>query len=328
VSELCFCIPVYDDWVAAARMLEQLDGVLGGLTLEGGPVSVHVWLVDDGSNEAAPAALPFTPRNFESVHVLPLRRNLGHQRAIAIGLTWLYVNRPCRAVVTMDADGEDAPVDVLALLAELERHGSTRAVFAQRARRSEGFRFWFGYQVYKLMHRALTGRRVEVGNFSVMPWGLLERLVGVSEIWNHYPAAVFKARFPVAQVPVPRARRLAGSSKMNWVALVAHGLSAMSVQGDIVGVRLVCLAAGLISLAFLGLVALGAAHLFTSRAIPTWATTTAVLLALLIVGLFSVLTLAVLFVLQSRERYSFLPLRDYADFVLPERRLFARDGSA
>jgi hypothetical protein len=30
----------------------------------------------------------------------------------------------------------------------------------------------------------------------------------------------------------------------------------------------------------------------------------------------------VLFVLQSRERYSFLPLRDYRHYVLPERVLW------
>jgi len=317
VSALAFCIPVYNDWVAVMRMLEELDRVLEGVGDE-----VSVFLVDDGSTDPVPAELSFRPRHLRSVRVLPLRRNLGHQRAIAIGLTYLYVNHPARAVVIMDADGEDAPADVKKLLDELERQGGAKAVFAQRARRSEGFRFWFGYQVYKLMHRSLTGRRVEVGNFSVVPWSLLERMVGISEIWNHYPAAVFKARIPVAQVPVPRARRLAGHSKMNWVALVAHGLSAMSVQGDIVGVRLVCLAAALITLAILGLLGLGATHLFTAQEIPRWATTAAVLLALLIVGLFSVLTLAVLFVLQSRERYSFLPLRDYAAYVLPERRLF------
>jgi hypothetical protein len=222
----------------------------------------------------------------------------------------------------MDADGEDAPADVPKLLDECARQGDGKMVFAQRARRSEGLRFWAGYQVYKALHRALTGRRVEVGNFSVVPWALLERLVGVSEIWNHYPAAVFKARIPVAQVPLPRAKRLAGRSKMNWVALVAHGLSAISVQGEIVGVRLVCLAAAVIALALLGLAGVAWTLLFTSAAIPAWATTAIVLLCVLIVGLLSMLTLPVLFVLQARERYSFLPLRDYKHYVLPERRLF------
>jgi len=317
VAALHFCIPVYDDWAAVQRMLALLDLVLYGQADE-----VHVLLVDDGSSEAPPSRLDFTPKSLASVDVLPLRRNLGHQRAIAIGLTYLYAQRAGRAVVVMDADGEDAPADVPKLLAESARHGDARMVFAQRARRSEGLRFWAGYQVYKALHRALTGRRVEVGNFSVVPWAALERLVGVSEIWNHYPAAIFKARIPVAQLPLPRAKRLAGRSKMSWVSLVTHGLSAVSVQGEIVGVRLVCLGAGLIALAFLGLVGVGATLVLSPGTVPPWATTAAVLLCVLLVGLFSMLTLPVLFVLQARERYSFLPMRDYSHYILPERRLF------
>ncbi len=321
-STLCFCIPVFNDWSAVTRLLEALDGVANGIVAAGRAESVSVLLVDDGSTEPVPSELPFRPRALRRVHVLPLRRNLGHQRAIAIGLTFLYTEWPCRAVVVMDADGEDAPADVPRLLAELDAHGAQKAVFAARARRSEGFRFWLGYQAYKLLHRALTGRRVEVGNFSVLPWHLLERLVGVSEVWNHYAAAVYKARFPVTQVPVPRAKRLAGESRMNFVALVTHGLSAISVYGETVGVRLLCLAAALITLTFLGILATAGASLFTSYALPGWATTLTGLLSLLMVGLSTMLTLAVLFVLQARERYSFLPLRDFRHYVLPERALF------
>lgn len=316
-SGLCFCIPVFNDWVAAELLLRQLDEVATRI-----PEAVRVLLVDDGSTEPVPSALGFQPRALRRVQVLPLRRNLGHQRAIAIGLTYLYAEHPARAVVVMDADGEDAPADVLKLLDELARHDAHKAVFAQRDRRSEGLGFRAAYQAYKLVHRVLTGRRVEVGNFSVMPWELLGRLVVVSEIWNHYAAAVYKARFPVAQVPTPRAKRLAGESKMNFVALVAHALSAISVQGEIVGVRLVCLAAALISLSLLSLGLVFGLSLFTTLAIPSWAPTAAALLGILVVGLFSLLTLAVLFVLQSRERYSFLPLRDYKHYVLDERTLF------
>lgn len=317
MSELCFCIPVYDDWGAVMRMLAALDGVAAGFG-----ESVSVLLVDDGSSEPVPDKLPFRPAHLRRVHVLPLRRNLGHQRAIALGLTFLYSEWPCRAVVVMDADGEDAPADVPRLLAALAESGGRKAVFAARARRSEGLRFWLGYQAYKLLHRVLTGRRVEVGNFSVLPWHLLERLVGVSEVWNHYAAAVYKARFPVAQVPVPRARRLAGESRMNAVALVTHGLSAISVYGELVGVRLLCLSAASLALAFLGILVTAGIRLFTTRAIPGWATTLTGLLGVTMIGLATILTLAVLFVLQARERGSFLPLRDYRHYILPERALF------
>ena len=181
---------------------------------------------------------------------------------------------------------------------------------------------FFLYLMFKLIHRVLVGFPVRVGNFSVVPRPRLTSLVVVSELWNHYAAAVYKARFPVAQVPTPRAKRLAGESKMNFVALVAHALSAISVQGEIVGVRLVCLAAALISLSLLSLGLVFGLSLFTTFPLPSWAPTAAALVGILVVGLFSLLTLAVLFVLQSRERYSFLPLRDYKHYVLDERTLF------
>ena len=84
----------------------------------------------------------------------------------------------------------------------------------------------------------LTGERVRVGNFSAIPPSLLPRLVAVSELWNHYAAAVFKSRIPYITIPTARGVRYAGQSTMNYVALVTHGLSAMAAFGDRIGVRL------------------------------------------------------------------------------------------
>ena len=314
-NELLFLIPVFNDWGPVMRVLAELDEVAERIA---GPLGVL--LVDDGSTEPPPAKLPFTPRNLARVEVLPVRRNLGHQRAIALGLTFAYEQRPCRAVVVMDGDGQDAPGDVPALLKALAPVDPSTAVFAARARRSEGLWFSLGYAAYKGIHRILTGRKVEVGNFSVLPWPLLQRLVGVSEIWNHYAAAVYKARLPVVQVAVARARRVEGRSRMNLVALVTHGLSAISVYGEIVGVRVLFMAGALTAAIVVALVALGVARSFGVE-IPRGAGTLVGALAFLLAGLLLALGLAVLFLLQSRERYSFLPLRDYRHYLLPERRL-------
>ena len=94
------------------------------------------------------------------------------------------------------------------------------------------------YHLYRHLHRALTGVRVRVGNFSILPFAYLSTLVAMSELWNHYAAAVFRSKLAFRMIPIPRGTRIAGSSKMNFVALVSHGLSAISVFGDIVGVRL------------------------------------------------------------------------------------------
>lgn len=310
-EHLCICIPVYNDWESAGLLLDQLDTVAAGM---GVPVSVL--MVDDGSSEPPPDALRRQPAHLRSIEVLRLRRNVGHQRAIALGLTFIHELRPCTAVVVMDADGEDAPRDIPALFDRCRREGFRAIVFAARAKRSESPGFRLGYQVYKLLHRILTGRSVEVGNFSVVPWSALQRLVGISEIWNHYAAAVYNARLPVAQVPIPRARRLAGESRMNFVALVTHGLSAISVYSESVGVRMLVATSVVMGLALVALAATIGIRLWTSLAISGWATTAAGLLGVLLVNLFLVLTLAVVFVLQSRDRYSFLPLRDYQHYIL------------
>src|SRR5262249_49894452 len=161
-------------------------------------------------------------------------RNLGHQRAIAIGLTYLYVTHQHDAVIVMDGDGEDRPADVLALIERSEAGGGSRVVFAQRKRRSEGVAFQFGYLAFRAVHRVLVGRGVEVGNFSLVPRAALARLVSVSELWNHYAAAVYQARIPLEMIPTTRGERIAGQSRMNWIALVMHGLSAVSVYSDVV----------------------------------------------------------------------------------------------
>ena len=77
-----------------------------------------------------------------------------------------------------------------------------------------------------------------MGNFSVIPRERLASLVVVSELWNHYAAAAMRSRQPFCTIPTRRAERLDGESKMNFVGLVVHGLSAISVYSDIVGVRL------------------------------------------------------------------------------------------
>jgi glycosyltransferase involved in cell wall biosynthesis len=281
-----------------------------------------VWFVDDASSEAVPASLTKRPAHLAKVTVLRLRRNLGHQRAIAIGLTSLYVRGGYDAVIVMDGDGEDRPQDVPELLDRCAQSNWSKVVFAQRTKRSEGFGFRLGYATFKVLHRLLVGRKVEVGNFSVVPHAALARLVSVSELWNHYAAAVQQARIPIDMLPAARAQRIAGQSQMNLTALVMHGLSAISVYGDVVGVRLLRLTAMAIGAVVLAMLSVVAVRLGTDLAIPGWATSALGLLLVSLLILTAISMMMVLFILRARSEYGFLPLRDYAHFVLDERVLY------
>lgn len=317
--EIAIATPVYDDWESAALLLERLDRVLA----ERG-ITARVLVVDDGSPETAgapgAARLAGPYRALRLVEVLRLARNLGHQRAIAIGLSFLHQERPRGVVVVMDADGEDRPEDVPVLLEALDRAGGAKVVFAERARRSEGLVFRAGYHAYRVLHRVLTGIAVRVGNFSAMPAEALASYVVVSEAWNHYAAAVFKARIPFTMVPIARGARLAGRSRMRLVGLVTHGLSAISVFGEAVGVRL--LIAGLVGFA-LSAAACGACFVlrdespFAARALAWSAYALLAFAEALVVAFLIAFT-----ILSSRNATSFLPARDYRWFVARVARAF------
>jgi glycosyltransferase involved in cell wall biosynthesis len=310
-DRIVILIPLYNDWEALSLLLPALDDCLEEI---GTPAAVLI--VDDGSTDAIPVGrLEQGHRHIQSIDVLRLRRNLGHQRAIAIGLVHVYQEMPCRAVVVMDADGEDRPKDVPRLLAAFDESGRREIVFAARTRRLESRTFRAFYQLYRVLHRILVGIEVRVGNFSVIPWISLERLVAVSDLWNHYAAAVFRARLPYRMLPLPRGARLFGGSRLNFASLVIHGLSAILVFGDKVGVRL--LTGSLILMAAL-LVFGGALWIMELSgwvALPGWSAVVAGLLVLAL-GLVIAATLYTFHVIGARTGTTFLPLRDASFFVL------------
>jgi len=313
------CIPVFDDWDCVGRVVQQLDRVLHDLD-----VPVGVLLIDDGSTKSPPRQLNWQPEHLKTIDILQLRRNVGHQRAIALGLTFLYVHHECGLVVVMDGDGEDAPRDVLTLVKRCEQNERRNVVFAQRCKRSEGPLFRLGYVAYRALHRILTGRSVRMGNFSVVPRCCLERMVSVSEMWNHYAASVVKARVPVDMVPIPRAKRLMGRSTMDLPSLITHGLSAISVHADTMGARLLPSAACLMVVAAIALVVVVVVRLFTDLVIPGWATSAAGMLVILIVNAVLLMTMFAFFSLQGRNMSGFVPLRDYEHYILREVRLHGR----
>lgn len=311
-DDFIILIPIYNDWHAVRLLLPALDEEL---TANG--MSADILIVDDGSTAAQQGSL--TPLvEFEAIRaidILSLRRNLGHQRAIAVGLSFIESNRRGRSVLVMDGDGEDDPADVPRLIRECVAKNMTRIIFAARIRRSENWLFKVCYHSYRLLHYLLTGVSVRVGNFSAIPASILRRLVAVSELWNHYAAAVYKARLPSDGIPTSRGQRLNGQPHMSLVALVVHGLSAMAVFGDRIGVRLlIVLGAAMSCLAAVIFIVFGV-RAFTTLAIPGWATYVTGLLIVMLMQMLLVVLVFAFVILAARDNASIVPSRDYVHFV-------------
>lgn len=314
-------IPVYNDWESAEEVLRQMDAQLDAQAW-----SHQVVIVNDGSQEPPGDSLLKTGlKAVASVKVINLCRNLGHQRALATGLCWVAENVPCSAIVVMDGDGEDLPAHVPTLLTSFASDEGC-AVFAARTRRTESLVFQLFYHLYRLVHVVLTGVPVRIGNFSVISHNHAASLVTSADLWNHYAAAVVRSRLPIKTVPLPRGRRFFGQSRMRWASLVIHGLSAASVFGDVIGVRL--LTASLIGLcvALPGLcVSLAAGghdpggHL--SNAAILWCFVTLLLMQLTLTSVGFILS-----VLSGRSFAAFIPIGEYARFVRSVDSLWPRHG--
>lgn len=234
--DIVIVTPVYEDQEASGRLFKELAKELGQ--------RVFVIAVDDGSVRQPLDIASLREGGVDGV-VLKLRRNVGHQRAIAIGLGYADERLlPGQKVVVMDSDGEDLPSTISPLLAQLD-NPSIDVVVAQRKSRVETFKFKAFYQVYKRFFGLMTGRPISFGNFMALKPAAVRRLVAMQELPIHVAAAVLASKLRTGICPLDRGPRYAGQSKMNFVGLALHGFKALMVFAEDVLVRVGIFSAGL-----------------------------------------------------------------------------------
>lgn len=309
--DLCIVMPVYNDWESAFLLLNLLNKELSHLTC-------HAVMVNDGSSDAMPDKVSFESKI--SVEVLELTRNIGHQKAISIGLSYINQNNHFGSVVVMDSDGEDRAQDIKLLIEESKKNPN-KIIFAQRIKRKEGLLFKLFYQFYKIFFKIMVGQVISFGNFSLIPEDQLNKVVNVSEIWNNYSAGIIYSRVPYVTTSIERGKRLAGKSKMNLVALVLHGLSAIAVHSSVVVVRVFLASASLILLSLIGIITAIIIKFMTDLAIPGWISTVILGFALVVIQSLMISLFLIFVLLNHRTQKLFIPAKNYKDYLLMVNRL-------
>jgi len=307
--------PVFNDWMALDMLLSALEKVAAAARTQ-----MHVIVVDDGSNETAG---PWTGiRNFQwikEVEVISLVCNLGHQRAIAVGLAIADQLDSFDGVIVIDSDGEDRPEDVPVLLDAAAEHPG-HIICARRAKRSETLIFKACYQLYKLAFRLLSGSRIDFGNYCYVPSAALRSIVHNPNTWNHLAATIVRSRIPYQRISTERGNRYAGISSMNLVTLVLHGLSAISVYSDVALVRILVLMLSLCAFTSLGIVLTFLYRFLTNLAIPGWATTVVGSLGILFLQSLIFAFISAFMLLGARSTKPVIPAIDASQYVLRRER--------
>ncbi|HEY9704973.1 MAG TPA: glycosyltransferase [Allocoleopsis sp.] len=296
-------IPVYNDWTSVFKLIQEIRLCIN--------YDMHFVIVDDSSSDY---------HDFEKFNqieseltIVKLTRNLGHQKAISIGLSFASNFSNLEYAAVMDCDGEDRPSDLQKIINKCK--DVNKIVFAQRAKRSEGAWFKVFYFLYRLAFKLFTGRTIHFGNFCVIPKPYLEQVVNLSEIWSHFSGGIVRSGVPYFLIPTSRGTRYFGNSKMNFLRLVLHGFSAVSVYADLMALRLMLFSVMLSIGSILGLFIVLFIKFFTDYAIPGWATFS-------LLALFTVLILSVFFcftllfnLLAIKNQRSVIPIVDYKDYI-------------
>jgi len=307
-KDIVILIPIYNDWDAFCLLVEQINNIAEKSEF----ISA---LMIFGINDASSIEPDYAKLKNKNAGIIHLVHNVGHQKAITLGLAYVAKEKKCDIVVIMDADGEDRAEDIEKLLHKsLEEPG--KIIFAKRSKRYESFLFRFFYRVYKFAFRILTGETISFGNFSCVPFNALNRLITVSEIWNHYSGAIIKSKIPYAVVSVEKGKRFTGNSRMNFNSLVLHGLSAISVRIDIVCIRILMATVTLMVLAVISILFAIGVRIFSDMASPGWATSIIIGLVLFLMQTFLVVLILLFIVLIYRTQRLFIPAKDYQDFIL------------
>jgi glycosyltransferase involved in cell wall biosynthesis len=243
--KLIILTPIYEDLAASTRLFKEIKSQFKN--------NVFVIAVDDGSLKEPIEISSFKKIKLDGA-IIKLKRNVGHQKAIAIGLDYFSKHTVLKVpVVIMDSDGEDSPSTIRELLKYL-KDPTVDVVVAKRMARVETFRFKFFYAIYKGFFRLMTGRKINFGNFMALKYDSIERLVFMRELSIHIAATVLASKLRIEVFPLSRGQRFAGKSKMNFVGLVLHGFRALMVFAEDVLIRVGIICVLIAVLSFFGLI--------------------------------------------------------------------------
>ena len=204
---LSVVIPAFNEEPNVEACYRELVEVL---ELLGHPFEVVV--VDDGSTDRTPEILRALAAADPRLRLVRFRRNAGQTAALDAG----FHTARGPVVVTMDADLQNDPRDIPALLAALE---SAYAACGWRVDRRDRWTKRIASRIANRVRRRFTGDGVHDTGCTLKAFRrtALDRLKLYRGMHRFLPALLIMERFRVVEVPVRHRPRRAGTSKYgNW----------------------------------------------------------------------------------------------------------------
>lgn len=221
--DISLVIPVYNERDNLGPLWEEIRAVLAPLERP-----FEVLLIDDGSTDGSAEGIDALGREHPEVRPIHFEKNAGQSAAFAAGF------RLARApiVVTLDADLQNDPADIPALVTRLESSGAG-AVVGIRAGRRDSLVRKISSKVGNYVRNTLTKDHVTDTGCSLKAYrkDAVARLKMYRGMHRFLPTLIRIEGYEVLEMPVRHRERRHGTSK--------YGIAnrAMSGLADVLAVR-------------------------------------------------------------------------------------------
>jgi glycosyltransferase involved in cell wall biosynthesis len=197
-------IPLHNE----EESLEKLHGLLRSVFERNG-LSYEVIFVDDGSTDSSFDILEKIYQQDKNIRILQLRRKFGKSAALTAGFSEVKGN----IVVTMDADLQDDPEEILNLLAKINENYDVVGGF--RKHRQDGFFKQFTSAIFNKTLNILTGVKLHDINTGLKAYRreALDQIEIYGGLYRFLPIFAHQLGFRIIEIPVKHYPRKHGKSK-------------------------------------------------------------------------------------------------------------------
>ena len=224
-------LPLYNDWKSLNKLLLIIEKKLSTSD------KTKILIINDCSTQRINIKLKKL-KKIKEIEVITNKQNLGSQKSIAVGLSYLNKLNKKFFITIMDSDGEDDPSKIKTMLSAAKNKKQHIIVSCRKKRKEEIF-FKLCYKIHLIIFFIFTGKWISFGNFSCFYSKNLKRILSNNNIWYAYSAGILKNN-KIIRVHAPKNKRLYDKSKLNYLDLVDHSLRIFTVfRNRFLGVSLV-----------------------------------------------------------------------------------------
>ena len=222
MKRIIILIPTYNDCKSLRRLLSKINKYFNNEK-----ITLEILIINDCSSEKY-YLQDLKLKNIRSIKIIDLKKNVGSQKAIFIGLNKISKLKKRSTIVIMDSDGEDDPAKI-SKLANRANQNDDAIIFALRKKRLETFFFRLLNKFRLLITFLLTGKYLNFGNFSAFSNKNLKNLIKNKNLSIAYCSGVVKNHLKINLVSIPKRKRYHGISKVSFFFLIKHSINIISI---------------------------------------------------------------------------------------------------